>query len=110
MNVLPSVAAIAIYRNPVTRAMRNVEAFSQAFTNRPPNPLVTPRSCGVTAAHKSPVPAWLPRPCPRGCRRRTSAGFRPDAVKPGIHYALDPGFHWVPTGPAQPDRGVDGSG
>src|SRR5262249_29247014 len=35
-NVLPSVAAIAIYRNPVTWVMRSVEAFSQSFTNRPP--------------------------------------------------------------------------
>jgi len=72
-NVLLSVAAIAIYRNPVTRAMRNVEAFSQSFTNRPP----TRRLFRAHAASMS-------RPC-RVDVRRTSAGFRPDAVKPGFH-------------------------
>jgi hypothetical protein len=28
----------------------------------------------------------------------------------GRYYALDPGFHCVPTGPAHPNRGADGAG
>src|SRR6185312_2601733 len=53
-DVLPSVATIAIYRNPVTWAMRSVEAFSPSFTNRPPGrPLTAPRLCRVVAAGRT---------------------------------------------------------
>jgi hypothetical protein len=36
-------------------------------------------------------------------------GLLPDAMKPGFHYALDPGFHGVPTSPAHTNRDADGA-
>jgi hypothetical protein len=38
-------------------------------------------------------------------------GLPPDALDPGSHYyALDPGVHGVPGGPAHPERDADGAG
>src|SRR5262249_44448584 len=86
-NVLPSVAAIAIYRNPVTWVMRSVEAFSQSFHESPARPLTAPRPCAVDTA-----------PCAVVAAGRTGTGVSlcsaryPDAVEPGFHCART---HWI---------------